>query len=319
MFEHILVPLDGSALAECVLPHTVALSQALGGRVTLLRVAESSGTAAPTVDAYGWHIHKAEASAYLDAVSARLQRETGLETRTVVQEGRAAESILKFAAGEGVDLIVLSSHGRSGLSRWNISSIVQKIVWQAYLPVMIVRAYQPLPADLSEFRYRKLMVPLDGSLRAEYVLPLAVTLARFHRAELLLTHVVARPYLACTATPEAEDLALAEQLTERNRRVASRYLEEHRARLAAEVEVRSRLVVSEDVATALHEVVEEEGVDLIVLCAHGHSARTRWPYGNIVASFITYGTTPLLIVQDLAPHEVERSRAAILAQERTGH
>lgn len=319
MFAHILVPLDGSALAECVLPHTVALSQALGGRITLLRVAESGGTSMPTVDAFGWHIQKAEASAYLETISARIQREAGLETQTVVQEGRAAESILKFAAGEEVDLIVLSSHGRSGLSRWNISSVVQKIVWQAYLPVMIVRAYQPAPVELTSFRYRKLMVPLDGSLRAEYVLPLATTLARFHQAELLLAHVVARPHLACVATPQAEDLALAEQLTERNRLAARRYLEEHRARLSAEVETQFRLVVSEDVTTALHEIVEEEGVDLIVLCAHGHSARTRWPYGNIVASFITYGTTPLLIVQDLAPHEVERSKAEIMAQERTGH
>lgn len=319
MFEHILVPLDGSALAECVLPHTVALSQALGGRITLLRVAESREASTPTVDAFDWHIQKAEASAYLETISARIQREAGLEAQTVVQEGRAAESILKFAAGENVDLIVLSSHGRSGLSRWNISSIVQKIVSQAYLPVMIVRAYQPVPAELTSFRYRKVMVPLDGSLRAEYVLPVAVTLARFHQAELLLTHVVARPQLACVATPQAEDLALTEQLTERNRLAATRYLEERCARLSAEVETKFRLAISEDVATALHEIVEEEGIDLIVLCAHGHSARTRWPYGNIVASFITYGTTPLLIVQDLAPHEVERSKAEIMAQEHIGH
>lgn len=319
MFEHILVPLDGSALAECVLPHAVAVSQALGGRVTLLRVAESSGMPAPTVDTFSWHIYKAEASAYLETISAHIRREAGLETQTVVQEGRVAESILKFAAGEDVDLIILSSHGRSGLSRWNISSVVQKIVWQAYLPVMIVRAYQAVPADLTAFRYRKLLVPLDGSLRAEYVLPLAVALARYHQAELVLTHVVARPNLTCIATPEAEDVKLTEQLTERNRTLAARYLEELCGRLSAEATVTSRLVVSEDVATKLHEIVEEEGVDLVVPCAHGHSARTRWPYGNIVASFITYGTTPLLIVQDLAPHEVERSKAEIMAQERTGH
>lgn len=319
MFTHILVPLDGSALAECVLPHTVALSQALGGRITLLRVAESSGESMPTVDTFGWHIHKAEAFAYLESVSARLQREAALETQTVVQEGRAAESILKFAASEDVDLIVLSSHGRSGLSRWNISSVVQKIVWQAYLPVMIVRAYQPTLAEWTSFRYRKLMVPLDGSLRAEYVLPLATALARFHQAQLLLAHVVARSHLACVPAPQAEDLALAEQLTERNHLAASRYLEELCARLSAEVETRARLVVSKDVTTALHEIVEEEGVDLIILCAHGQSARTRWPYGNTVASFITYGITPLLIVQDLAPHEVQRSKAEIMAQEHTGH
>ncbi len=319
MFEHILVPLDGSELAECVLPHTVAMGQALGGRVTLLRVAESGSVRTPTVDAFGWHIYKAEASTYLETVAARLQRESGLETQTIVREGRPAESILKFAATENVDLIILSSHGRSGLSRWNISSVVQKIVWQAYLPVMIVRAYQAAPADLASFRYRKLMVPLDGSLRAEYVLPLAVALARFHQAELLLTHVVARPTLACVSTPEAEDLMLTERLTERNRLSAARYLEEHCTRLSADVSVKSRLVVSGDVATTLHEIVDEEGVDLVVLCAHGHSARTRWPYGNIVASFIAYGTTPLLIVQDLAPHEVERSKAEIMAQERIGH
>ncbi|MDY7076989.1 MAG: universal stress protein, partial [Chloroflexota bacterium] len=191
MLDHILVPLDGSSLAECVLPHSVALAQAFDAQVTLLRVLERTRTADRTlsIDPLAWHIRKAEAGSYLDGVAAHLQ-EAGVRTEKAIVEGRAAERIVEFARDQNVNLIVLSSHGRSGLSGWNISGVVQKIILRACMPTMIVRAYQSVAGDLSGLRYRRLLVPLDCSQRAECVLPLATTLARFHESQLLLAHVV---------------------------------------------------------------------------------------------------------------------------------
>ena len=80
-------------------------------------------------------------------------------------------------------LIILSSHGQSGLSEWNVSSVVQKIVLRARTSIMIVRAYQRIPPETAGLRYRRILVPLDGSQRAECVLPVAVTLARSHEAK----------------------------------------------------------------------------------------------------------------------------------------
>ncbi len=318
MFDHILVPVDGSSLAECVMPHAVALAQAFGARVTLLRVLERVQTAdqARSVDPLGWHIRKAEAGSYLDGLVARLQK-VGLRTEKALLEGRAAERIIGFARDQNVSLIILSSHGRSGLSGWNISGIVQKIILRACMPTMIVRAYQPMTSDLAGLRYRRLLVPLDCSQRAEYALPLATTLARFHDSQLLLAHVVCRPEMVRRVPPTQEEIELANHLTERNRLEASRCLEQLQARLASDVQI--HLLVSDNAAATLHELVKQEDVDLVVLSAHGYSGGTKWPYGSVALNFIAYGTTPLLIVQDLPQDELESTQAEIAVRECKGH
>jgi len=318
MFEHMLVPLDGSPLAECVLPHTVALARALGSRVTLLRVLEPTrvGDRSASMDPLDWHMRVADARTYLEGLKGRLLG-IDLPTEFALLEGQAAERVVDFARRQGVDLIVLSSHGQSGLSGWNISSVVQKIIMRAYVPTMIVRAYQDSLLDLTGCRYGRVLVPLDGSQRAECVLPLATALAQFHAADLLLVHVACRPEMPRRVPAASQDVELAEQIVERNRTEASRYLEELRSRLAFGVE--TQLLTAPGVAAALHDLVEQEKVDLVVLSAHGYSGGSRWPYGSVTTSFIAYGTGPLLIVQDLSAEELEGSLAERAAREVAGH
>ena len=100
---------------------------------------------------------------------------------------------------------------------------------------------------------------------------------------------------------------------ERNRTEAVQYLDDLRSQLSGKVQ--ARVLVSDHIAATLHELVEQEKIDLVVLSAHGHSGLTRWPYGSVVMSFITFGTTPLLIVQDLPQGEIKPSPAEIAARE----
>jgi len=318
MLKHILVPLDGSQVAECVLPHTVALARAFEARITLLRVLEYQYPSDRTrsVDPLDWHIRKAEARAYLNDVTARLQ-EIDLRTENMLLEGPAAERIIEFARSQDVSLILLGSHGRSGLSGWNISSVVQKIILRAYTPTMIVRAYQNVPSDLVGLRYRSVLVPLDGSQRAECILPLATTLTRSYESRLLFAHVVARPAMPHHAPLATEEAQLLSQITERNRLEAARYLEQLRHRLSTKIE--TRLLVSDDVAASLHNLVVQEHVDLVLLSAHGYSGETKWPYGSIALNFIAYGTSPLLIVQDLSRDQMQRTQAEMFTREYKGH
>jgi nucleotide-binding universal stress UspA family protein len=318
MLDQVFVPLDGSPLAECVLPHVVAIARAFESRVTLLRVLERAHTAGqiPSVDPLHWHIRKAEVEASLGGVVGRLW-EVGLRTEKVILEGQAAERIVGFAQDQNADLLVLSSHGRSGLSGWNISSIVQKIILRAYIPVMIVRAYQPVASDLASLRYRQVLVPLDCSQRAECVLPLAVTLARSHQSKLMVVHVVSRPQMPRWGPLTQEDLELVDRIIERNRSEATEYLKQLESRL--DVDIQTRVLVSDHAAATLHDLVDQMDIDLVVLSAHGHSGGTKWPYGGMVVNFISYGITPLLIVQDLSPDEVERTKAEMWAREHKGH
>ncbi len=312
MFNRIFLPMDRSSLAECVLPHAVAVARAFESQVTLVHVMDPPHSAnwRRAVDPLNWRIRKAEAESYLGELVLRLQK-AGLPAERQILEGHAAERIVEFSRKNDVPLIMISSHGQSGLTGWNVSGVVQKIILRAHTSIMIVRAYQPAPTDLTGLRYRRMLVPIDGSQRAECVLPLATTLARSHEAQILLAHVVRRPEMPRRTPPTHEDVELAERIVERNRAEAIQYLDQLRSRLSGEVQ--ARVLVSDHVAATLHELVDQERIDLVLLSAHGYSGQTRWPYGSVVISFITYGTTPLLIVQDLPQDKIEPTWAEVAA------
>lgn len=313
MFERILVPLDGSALAECVLPHAAALARAYNSEILLLRVQDpaNSLTRPRPVDPLEWQFRKAEAETYLQEIAGRLQA-TGVQARNDLLEGRAAESIITFAHNHNVNLILMSSHGQSGLSPWNISSVVQQVIFRANRSVMIVRAYEPVPGVIGELYYQKLLLPLDGSQRAEGALPVAESLARACGSQLLVAHVVRQPEIPRRTPPIQEDLDLANRLNERNSEEASKYLMELKSWMDFPVE--TRLLTSERVYTELHELAETEEIDLVILSAHGYSGDSTWPYGSLVISFIVYGVTPVLILQDIPEDRIQTTRAELAAQ-----
>src|SRR5512145_1261358 len=143
MISHILVPLDGSALAECVLPHVLAIAPSVNTRVTLLHVLEPPYAKGEehTIDPLEWHLKKREVGIYLDGIAQRLQ-ETGMKVENVIMEGLPADCVIDFANNNDVRLIILSTHGRSGLSGWNVSSVVQKIILRSFKSTLLVRAYK---------------------------------------------------------------------------------------------------------------------------------------------------------------------------------
>jgi nucleotide-binding universal stress UspA family protein len=146
--------------------------------------------------------------------------QTGLKVRNALMHGDPATLIIEFVRNHDVDLILLSSHGRSGLTGWNVSSVVQKTVIRVQKPTMIVRAYQTTLNDGQVAKYKKLLIPLDATPRAECVLPLVASLAEYHDAQVIITLVVRRPELPRRAPPSNEETMLAEQLVERNKHEA---------------------------------------------------------------------------------------------------
>lgn len=299
MFSRILLPLDGSPLAEVVLPHAVAFALAFESQVTLVHVLDTArgSRGRRAVDPLNWQIRKVEAETYLQDVTRRLQQ-AGVTPESRVLEGNDAEQIIEFARSERSQLIILSSHGQSGMSRWNVSNVVQKIALSVQTAVMIVRATQPQGTEITGLRYQRMLVPVDGSQRAECILPVAATLARAHQAEILLAHIVQQPQMPRRTPPSREDVELANRIVERNRSEVTQYLEQLRSQLSAQVE--PRVLVSDHVAETLHELVEQEQNDLVLLSAHGCSSPTHSRYGDVVTSFIAYGTRPLLVAQDIA-------------------
>jgi len=314
MFNRILLPVDRSSLAECVLPHAIAVARAFKSQVKLLHVMDVANRESwrRAIDPLNWQIRKAEAETYMNDLTIRL-RKAGLPTEMQILEGQAAERVVEFSRHNDIHLIILSSHGQSGLSGWNVSSVVQKIILRAHTSILIVRAYQPTSTAVSGLRYRRLLLPLDGSHRAECTLPAAATLAHSHQARILLAHVIQRPIMPRQTPPTHEDIELADQVVERNRAEAVRYLNGLQSRLSGETQM--RLLVSDHAAATLHELGDQEEIDLVLLSAHGLSAITRWPYGSVVCSFITYGAAPLLIVQDVPQDKIASTQAEVSFKE----
>ncbi|MCB2209873.1 universal stress protein [bacterium] len=319
MFDHILLPLDGSTLAEGVLPHAVALAQAFHSRLTLLRVVFVKGNndQQSMVNPMDWQMQKSEAESYLKTIQDRLA-DVDVESEIRVVEGNPAQEIIDYARDESVELIVLSSHGRGGLSEWNINSVVQKVLYRAFVPVMIVRAYKAAADELTGLTYDRIMLPLDGSKRAECSLPIAKSIGSAQGAKVLLTHVVEEPVLPRQTPLNEEDRKLIRRLTQLNVDEAERYFDSVEDQFDVS-ELETIIETSPKSTAALHDIVDREKIDLVILCAHGYSGENRWPYGNITLNFIAFGTTPLIIIQDLTEDEIAKSLAEKYAEQSKGH
>jgi nucleotide-binding universal stress UspA family protein len=163
------------------------------------------------------------------------------------------------------------------------------------------------------------MVPLDGSRRAENVLPMVTVLARFHQSRIHLVHVVRAPEMARQMPLAREDVDLSNRVITRNREEAIRYLDQVRLHSALEgIDVETHLLTGDHATSALHEFADQEHIDLVALSAHGYSGNNRWPYGSMVNNFILYSKVPLIIVQDL-PAKEEPIVNVMVPREREEH
>lgn len=297
MFEKILVPMDRSLLAEHILPHAIAIAQAHNSEITLISVLDSAIGSNPDspINPFDWQIQRAEAEAYLKNVASGLAV-NGLAVRTILLDGKASDEVIQYSESMDSDLIMLSSHGQEGNSSWNSSSAVMKIIQQAHTSVMMIRSSSAPESSHANLRYRRILAPVDGSKRAEYGLFAAAHLARKHGAELMIAYVIKPPELPRRIALSTQDHALVQSVVESNRVEGSLYLNNLKKSLDCHVE--SCLVISESVTEALHTMVEQEKIDLIVLNAHGLGGNPRWPYGNVTVNFLAYSAIPTLIVQD---------------------
>ena len=195
MFNRILVPLDGSTLAERAIPHAEQFARIFGSSIILLQVLDpTSFHENPNpVDPLSWQIRKTEADMYMNGIAARIREdlaeacmrskvqgndEKKARVEYSIREGKTAENIVNFAHAENIDLLVISTHGSGGLSRWNISSVTQKVINLIYLPVLIVRAYNQPETENARIHYRRILLPIDSSRRAECALSAGIALAR---------------------------------------------------------------------------------------------------------------------------------------------
>jgi nucleotide-binding universal stress UspA family protein len=297
-FRRIAVCVDGSEMGETLVRHAAMVAAAFGAPLTILRVLESeSNTDTTPSDPLDWGVRQREARAYLEQLVS-LAGHCDMDVRSELIQGRAAEQICGWALQHGADLTVLASHGEHGRSEWTLSSTARKLVDAVPGSLLLV----PADGDRRDgraVRYRRIMVPLDGSVRAESVLPIATRLAKAHEGELLIAHVTPAPELTKVGPLTAQDLDLEQRVIARNERVARSYLDQIRARLSeAGLAARTVLSRSGDARTRLARLVRREGVDLLILSAYGRRGPRDTPCGSVAAHLLTQVAVPLLVIRE---------------------
>jgi nucleotide-binding universal stress UspA family protein len=292
MFKHILVPLDGSHLAEAALPAAAALSATLNAPLTLLHIIEEDAPAEVHRDRH--LTNAAEAEAYLKEVAGRLgvQAETHVHTAPVAD---VARSIVAHAANEfQPDLIILTSHGKGGMHELLFGTIAQEVAATGGTPVLLVKPGE----TAAPFALRRILVPLDNESVHDAVLPLAMELAKACAAQLDLLCVIPTPgtdsgahAAAGTMLPmtAAAYLDIAEE-------IAGEHFQAHLDEFAKADIPATAEIARGDPATVIAKTAERIGADLILFGTHGKAGLEAFWSRSVTANAARRTKTPLLLI-----------------------
>lgn len=303
-----LVPLDGSELAEVVFTYAKELAGRLGIDVVLLHVfTPEERDFTPLHRAYIEH-----AAEIIKRESRKVQKKTGIppggkpiEVRSELATGSSAEAILRYAKERAVDLILIATHGRTGVRHWAIGDIADKVLRGTKVPVLLVRAGIPDEIIYDRWPKKTILVPLDGSKLSETVLPHVEVLAKQRGAEhveVVLLRVCEPPAIPTYYTPELPDAPLnwgeyIQQETSRARRVATEYLAQMESRFKDNnINVRSEILVGK-AADEIINYVNKNPFNLIVMATHGRSGLRRLVYGSVTENVLLSVSSPILLVK----------------------
>lgn len=309
MYRRMLIPLDGSDLAEVVFTCAKELAGRLDLEVILLHVGGSVlHEFAPMRRAY-----IGQAAEIIKRQIREVQKRIDIQPsgkRTKVREelvdGYAADEILRYADEKAVDLILMATHGRSGAKRWTLGSVADKVLRASKVPVWLVRSGIPEETVSDQWTMKTMLVPLDGSEAAEAVFPHVETLAKQPGAEpieVVLLRVSEPP-----ATPIYYGADLGEvpfnwgqfvqQETDRGKKVAREYLAKIEKRLKDNNIDRVRSVVLVGKADdMIVDYAKKNPFDLIVMATHGRSGLSRLVYGSVAANILHGVSSPIFLVK----------------------
>lgn len=303
MYTRILVPLDGSELAEQVLPYVRVLGKSLQTRVELVRVFEpvSPSLADP---AHGLYLDRIIASVrtqvqdYLESVAVSLRKD-GLTVSTVVHEGNPAVAIVQEAETIPNTLVAICTHGRSGITRWVMGSTTDKVLHATTHPLLMVRVRDQAESELLA-KLNSILVPLDGSTIAEQALPHAVSLATALGLNVILLRVTLSPedYPLPASDFAGYPLARIEGLIERGDAEAREYLEALCGTLREQgvASVEGRVVHGHPGATII-DMARQIQDCLVVMTTHGVSGLDRWIRGSVANRVVRHSVDPVLIIR----------------------
>ncbi len=311
--QRILLCLDRSARAECSIPYAIAIAKALEGAVTIVSVLQAHTErpgGAPTNDAVDWEIGRQEAQAYLERVQGDLAQALQKPVEVRLEQGKPSDRILDLMREIGADITILDSGGEGPGSVSTLGSTVQQVVTGASSSLLIVHPVSSSSPVAVTFAPHRIMVPLDGSIRAESVLPTAARIAKFVKGELLLVHAVQEP-VSSEILQEGADLEAARDLAGRLEGAAATYLDRLKSRMVSDgVSAQTLVIRHSNEHESMLAIAQADQTDLVVLAAHGCGSDSRRSLGSVTSALLAHSAVPLLVLQDLPEQKLERAPAS---------
>jgi len=287
MWKRILVPLDGSNLAELALAYAEELAAIFNSEVVLLYVSE------PKESQYR-HMQQL----YLDGVAKQVRDHVKerAEVKAIVLPGEPAERIINYARRHKVGLIIMASHGRSGIMPWATGGVANKVLHTTRVLVLLIKVVKPPQRVPGKHLLNRILVPLDGSEAGEAAVPYIQGLIDKLGSEVILFGVVLAGQHVRTVGG-LDYILYPEQELELVKAEAREYLDQVYHRLKGRKgRVRVELKVGE-VAREIIRFAEETNASLIAISAHGRSGIEKWVFGSIANKILQTSNIPVLVVR----------------------
>lgn len=294
MFKKVVIPLDGSLLARHVLDYIHRFVSPLEAELVLVRAVETwryafnaEGIVAPDISTYLMQ----EAEEYL-----KQQKEwlvgRGYRVTSYIAQGEAANEILHIAEMTKADLIAMTTHGYSGLTKWALGSVAERVIYGSPLPVLLIRS----DTDAPKAGLRRILVPLDGSELARNALPAATALAKETGAQVLLLQML-QTLDSGNSSILFKNEQEADTIYERWQAGTEQKLADMALQLRESGIDANHRVGLGDPAAGICDIALEEEADLIVLSTHGRSGLGRWYHGSVATKVMRHAHCPVMLIR----------------------
>lgn len=306
MYDRILVPLDGSGLAEQVLPFVTRISLGMGIPIHLIQVVHTvpEEMADPVHGLYRSSISAGmhdEAMDYLNSIKRKTQ---GSEITCEAFEGNVSSIIIEEAAKTPSSLVAMSTHGRSGVARWLLGSVTDNVLRHTNNPMLIVRGNSEGEPE-SDTNLTTIIVPMDGSPMAEEVIPHVAVLANALELDVTLLHAsaTADEFGSITGFRRLDGVSGThfqnfEAMSRDARNQALDYLKgmEDKLRKQGVTAIESRLERG-SAADVIVDAAQETPDNLVAMTTHGRSGPTRWTLGSVTDRVVRHSGDPVLVIR----------------------
>ena len=301
MYRKLLVPLDGSTFGEQALAYACDIAQRSGAGLHLAHVHTLNTiiyvAGMPVIDAELQSLAQDHERAYLEQIRERLTATTGLSITcaNLDSDGSVASTLARCIETHAIDLVTMTTHGRGGLERAWLGSVADALVRCSSVPLLLLRPGERAPDIAQPPRFKRILIPLDGSVLSEQILSPALEFGRLMQAEYTLLRA-AEPFVMVGYAPLAQVSRPDLKMSQEGLDEAQRYLARVAERLQAEgFSIRTRALQATHPAAAILDEAHRQDTDLIAMTTHGRSGIARLLLGSVADKVLRGAALPMLI------------------------